>query len=262
MTSKEFYRQKEIPQEEIERLKQIEYPNFVSETLLNGFNLEGKKVLDAGAGPNAKLAEFVSRKKGMYVPLDLRADVLTEMKGKLEGMQVPFYGIRGDVNALPFADQSFDFVHQRFVLMNIAPETRKQALKEILRVGKENLLLLEYNWKTLKSAENPETIERFRNLAFQVFAKFSTDPYMGEKFKELFNEVDPRLDYSLQSFKREEDVANTPELILNLRGFYQGAKNFLKDENLAEEIRKLIEELEKSPIRFAPPEIVAVTIKL
>ena len=87
MKSKEFYSQKEIPQEEIERLKQIEYPNFVSESLLNEFNLEGKKILDAGAGLNAKLAEFVSRKKGMYVPFDFRVDVLTEMKGKLESVE-------------------------------------------------------------------------------------------------------------------------------------------------------------------------------
>ena len=93
--------------------------------------------------------------------------------------------------------------------MNIAPETRKQALEEALRVGKENLLLLEYNWRTLKSTERPKTIERFRDLAFQMFARFSTDPYMGEKFRELFDEVDPRLDYSLQSFKREEDAANS-----------------------------------------------------
>ena len=262
MENKEFYKQKEIPQEEIERLKQMEYPNFVSETLLNKFDLEGKKILDIGAGPNARLAEFISRKKGMYVPLDIRADVLTEMKGKLESVGMPFYGVRGDVKALPFADRSFDLIHQRFVLMNIDPEARKLALEEALRVGKENLLFLEYNWRTLKSSERPKTIERFRDLAFQIFTRFSTDPYMGEKFKELFDEVNPRLEYSLQSFKREEDVANTPELILNLRGFYQVAKNFLKDENLAEESKKLIEELEKSPIKFTPPEIVVAIIKV
>jgi SRSO17 transposase len=85
---------------------------------------------------------------------------------------------------------------------------------------------------------------------------------MGEKFKELFDEVNPRLEYSLQSFKREENVANTPELILNIRGFYQVAKNLLKDEGLAEEAKKLIEELEKSPIKFTPPEIVVAIIKV
>lgn len=257
---KEFYKQQEIPREEIERLKQIEYPNFVSETLLNEFDLERKRMLDVGSGPNIKLAEFVARKRGMYVPLDIRGDVLKEMKDGLANNETPFYGVRGDVKLLPFADNSFDIVHQRFVLMNVAPETRAKALGEILRVSKKDILLLEYNWRTLKSAESPKIIDRFRDLSFQMFAKFSTDPYMGEKFEQLFNEVDPHLNYSLQNLKREESADNMPELMLNLRGFYKGAKDFLKDEKLAEDFKKLIEELKKSPIKFAPPEIVAAVI--
>ena len=261
MKDKEFYVQKELPQEEIERLKQIEYPHLASEVLLNQFNLEGQKILDVGAGPNTKLAEFVAGKKGVYMPLDIRIDMLKEMRVKLFITDIPFFGITGDVKALPFANETFDFVHQRFVLMNIAPETRKKALEEALRVGKENILLLEYNWKTFRSTKNPETIERFKDLAFQMFARFSIDLYMGEKYRELLDSVDPHLNYSLRSFKREEGVADTVELILILRIFYQGAKNVLKDENLAEESRKLREELEKSPIKFVPPEIVTAIIK-
>lgn len=257
----EFYKQQEIPKEEIERLKWIEYPNFVSETLLNDFNLKDKKVLDVGSGPNIKLAEFVTKKQGMYAPLDIRADALKEMKDGLANTETPFYGVRGDVKSLPFADGTFDIVHQRFILMNISPETRAKALREILRVSEKDVLLLEYNWRTLKSTESPEIIDRFRDLAFQMFAKFSTDPYMGEKFEQLLKEVDPYLEYSLQSFKREESVNNMAELMLNLRGFYKGAKDFLKDEKLAEDFKRLIEELKNSPIKFVPPEIVVVIIK-
>jgi hypothetical protein len=43
MGKKEFYKQEGIPQEEIKRLKQMEYPNFVSEILLSRFDLGGKK---------------------------------------------------------------------------------------------------------------------------------------------------------------------------------------------------------------------------
>jgi ubiquinone/menaquinone biosynthesis C-methylase UbiE len=120
MEGKEFYEQKEIPQEEIERLKRIEYPNFVSVAMLDGLALEGKTILDSGAGPNTRLAEFISKRGGMYVPMDIRSDVLADMKEKLNQENMPFYGVRGDVRALPFADKSFDIVHQRFVLMNIA----------------------------------------------------------------------------------------------------------------------------------------------
>ncbi len=261
MENENFYSRKEIPQAEIERLKNIEYPNFVSETLLNNLDLEGKKLLDSGAGSNAGLAEFVAKKKGMYVPIDLRTDMLKVMQSKLEKTDAPFYGIQSDVKAMPFADKAFDFVHQRFVLMNIPPADRKHALEELLRVSKEEIILIEYNWRTLKSTENPKMIEEFRNIAFKIFSKFSTDPYMGEKLNDLLEEISPSLDYSLQSFKREEDVANTPELILNLRGFSQIAKNVLADQDLLEKCEKLIEKLGKTPLKFSPPEVVTALIK-
>lgn len=261
MENKEFYGQATIPKEEIERMEKIEYPTYVSETLLNSLDLKDKKVLDSGAGPNPRLAEFVARKGGMYVPLDLRADVLKEVKTKLETEYVPFYGAIGDVHQLPFKDRSFDVVHQRFVLMNIIKESRKKALEELLRVSKEKLVLLEYNWKTLSSTKNPEAAKRFQQLAFKIFKTFSTDPYMGEQFEDLLKEIDPNLKFSIQHFKRKEDVANTPEFILNLKAFYNIAKNMLKDEEYAEEIKTFIEELEKSPVEFAPPEVVAMVIE-
>ena len=261
MGQEEFYGQKEIPQEEIERLKQIEYPNYVSETLLQGFDLKGKKILDAGAGPNSGLAEFIQTEGGIYVPLDLRGDVLKEMGDKLKDSEVPFRGVRGDVKVLPFKDESFDLVHQRFVLMNVLSKSRPEVLREALRVGKDALLFIEYNWRTLHSSESPEVIEEFRDLAFQMFSRFSTDPYMGEKFGALFREVDPKLNYTLRSFRREEDEANTPELLLNLRGFYRGAKDFLRDDAMAGKFEKLIESLEKKPIKFVPPEIVAAIVR-
>ena len=262
MEGREFYGQEDIPQEEIERLKHIEYPNFVSVAILDELALEGKSVLDSGAGPNTRLAEFVSKRGGTYVPMDMRGDVLADMKEKLGREDVPFYGVRGDVRQLPFADKSFDIVHQRFVLMNIVPEARKRAVEEILRVAKGRALFLEYNWETMKSSEQPEMLERFKDIALRLFGKFSTDPYMGGKFDELFATVDPDLQYSLQHFQREEDVANTPELLLNLRGFQQAAQNLLKDDELSEDCKRLIEDLEKDPLKFAPPEIVVATVVL
>jgi ubiquinone/menaquinone biosynthesis C-methylase UbiE len=262
MKKEGFYEQNRIPQEEIERLERIEYPNFVSETILNPIDLNHKRILDSGAGPNAKLAEFVAHKGGMYVPLDIRTDVLKQMRDKTELDKLSFYGVQGDVRDLPFGDKTFDLIHQRFVLMNIARESRGQALKELLRVGKEKLVLLEYNWRTLGSTESRKTIERFRELAFAFFSRFSTDPYMGEQFEDLLSSTDPHLKYSLQRFDRKEDVAHSAELILNLKGMYQGAKDVLKDEDLAGEFKKLSEEIEESPIAFTPPQVVAAIVEL
>lgn len=261
MGKNEFYKDAEVPQEEIDRMKTIEYPTYVSETVLGAIDLTDKKVLDSGAGPNPSLAEFVDRKKGIYVPFDIRGDVLKEMQTKLEAEMVPFYGVRGDVRSLPFGDEAFDVVHQRFVLMNISEGSRKQATEELLRVCKDSLVLLEYNWRTLRSEKHPEFIERFKQIAFKLFTAFSTDPYMGEKLEDFVSTTAPSRECSIERFQRPEDVGNTTELILNLKAFYNAAKNVLKDEAYANDILEMIAELEESPIEFAPPEIVVAVIK-
>ena len=145
--------------------------------------------------------------------------------------------------------------------MNITHDYHEDVLKELLRVTKNTIILIEYNWKAMKSSENPELVERFRKLAFEVFSKFSTDPYMGEKFKDLFNKVDPKLNFDIQSFKRREAIENIPELLLNLRDLRSVAKNIIKDEILTQGFEEIIKQLEEKPIKFAPPEIVAAIIK-
>lgn len=256
MERREIYKQGEISKAEIHRMQTIGYPAYVSEKVLTPFTLQDKKVLDSGAGPNPKLAEFVEKKGGRYVPLDLRPDALKAMRTALESEGLPFFGVQADVRNLPFADNSFDVVHQRFVLMNIAPETRDQALKELLRVAKEKVVLLEYNWRTLHSTAHPEVVERFKDLAFRMFSKFSTDPYMGEQFEALLKKVGANLTYTLEHFKRAEDEANTAELILNVKSFQAAPM----DDAFKAEAAQLAADLEETPVAFVPPEIVAVTI--
>ncbi|MEK7459964.1 MAG: methyltransferase domain-containing protein [Patescibacteria group bacterium] len=263
MESKEFYTRKEIPQEEMDRLKETAYPSWLSGTVLNKFDLDGKKVLDSGAGPNSMLAVFVFEKGGTYVHLDCREDVLATMKSQLDSIGRPYHGVQADLTKkLDFPDKFFDIVHQRFVLMHIAPEKRKQVLEESLRVAKESVVLIEYDWRMFQSTKNPETIERIKHLAFPFFERFSADPYMGEKFEELFSEIDTGIEYSIQRFRREENVSNTPDLIGLLKSFSSAAKHVLKDEDLAHKFGNLIEELEKSPISYSPPDYVVATIKV
>lgn len=247
--------------EDMERMRRIEYPNLVSEQLFDQFELSNKKVLDSGSGPNPGLAEYVARRDGTYIPLDLRTDALASMKEKLDTEQLPFLGVRGDVRALPFTDHTFDLVHQRFVFMNIAPETRQKALEELLRVGKNDFVFLEYDWRTLASAENPELIETFRRLAFEGFKKFNTDPFMGQKLEELVRQGGLDLQCDIREFRRPEETANTPELILNVRGMAAGAKQVLHDDALAGELEDLAKKLEEKPFAFEPPAIIAAIVK-
>lgn len=258
--SGEFYRQKTTPEQDLERLKRITYPNVVSEAVLAPFPLEEKKVLDVGSGPNTGLAEYVARRGGMYVPLELRADALSQMQSTLQAEGVSFYGVQGDVLELPFKDEAFDVVHQRFLFMNLTPETRVRALRELLRVAKNNLVFIEYNWRTFMSTKDQATVEHCKKLVFAAFARFSIDPYMGEKFPQLLDTSEPALTYQVQKFSREEAVENTPELILNLRSLGDAVENVLHDDELAEKLKRLADELERQPIAFEPPEIVVATV--
>lgn len=144
--------------------------------------------------------------------------------------------------------------------MNITPETRPQALEELLRVAKKDLVLLEYNWRTLASTENPDKIDKFRELAFNAFAKFSTDPYMGEKLPEMLETTGSILEYKIENFRREEDVENTPELVITLRGMGGAIRNVFNDGALADELEALADDFERNPIAFEPPAIVSATV--
>ncbi|MDP3997043.1 MAG: methyltransferase domain-containing protein [Candidatus Andersenbacteria bacterium] len=259
--NKEFYRQTAISEEEIKRLKQIDYPNHASEALLTDYDLKDRKVLDAGAGPNDKLAAFITKKGGTYIPADIRGDVLKNMRASLQEQNLPFLGVQADASQLPFSDNAFDITHQRFVFMNVASEKHAPILAELTRVTKEDMLLLEYNWETLHSTNDPETIERFRQIAFTIFSRFSTDPYMGQKLPTLLNQSPTPLRYTIRHFQRSENKTNSNELLQVLPGFHSAALNMLKDEKLAQSIAELIEQLKTKPINFTPPEIIAAVAK-
>ncbi len=63
---------------------------------------------------------------------------------------------------MPYKDEAFDFVYQRFVLMNTNPNDHEKIINEIMRVTKDSAILLEYDWHDLQSYENPEIIEDYK----------------------------------------------------------------------------------------------------
>lgn len=146
----EMYETK-MTDEEKQRLESLSYPSQVSESILGRYDIQDQNVLDAGSGPNPDIAQFVEAKGGQYFSLDLRLEALTGLRDNTPDQ--PFRGVEADVRKLPFKDNSFDLIHQRFVLMNISPETRLQALREVMRVCKHTAILLEYNWGNFSKLE-------------------------------------------------------------------------------------------------------------
>lgn len=257
---KGFYKKEGVPKEEIERLKNIDFPSHASLELLKEVDLQGRKLLDIGAGSNSKLGEYVESEGGKYVAMDLRMEMLKNIEYQFEQKNLNFYGIQANAKDLPFLDESVDFIHQRFVLMHLSPEDQKRTIEEILRITKNKSFLVEYDWSTLSSQENEEALDKFKDLSFEMMSKFKIDPLMGGKLEGLLKEVDQNLDVDIKRFSREE-ADYTNELIDLCAISSKMAMNVLKDEALAEKFDTLKEELDKNHIKFTPPDIVGAIIK-
>lgn len=257
---KGFYKKEGVPIEEIERLKKIDYPNFASIELIDGIDLKDKKFLDVGAGSNSNLGEFVKKNGGNYIALDLRMEMLKNIEKQFEQNNLNFYGIQASVKDLPFSEESIDFIHQRFVLMHLSVEDQKKAVEEILRVSKNESFLLEYDWGVLSSKENEDILGEFRELSFQLMDKFKIDTFVGNKLKNILDEVGQNSTISIKRFSREE-ADYTNELIDLCAISIQMSRNILKDEYLAEKFDKLRDKLNNNYIKFIPPDIVSAVIR-
>ena len=254
-----FYNQVGVPKEEIERLKNIEFPNLVSETILNNFDLSKKRILDVGSGSNGELGRYMVGRGGVYVAVDIRKEMLTQIKNSFELNSLPFFGVQADVAELPFVDNQFDFSHLRFVLMHLSPKNQRRAIEETVRVTKENIFIIDYNWRTLVSSTHSEEIKKFRKLSFELTEQSGVDPFLGEKIEELIKEATPNMTYRVQKFQRKEDDY-TNELIALCEVSNKIAKARLNNPDLSEKFLSLSRELKINPVKFSPPEVVVAVI--
>ncbi len=258
----EPFRHSILQEETLERLKQASYPQQVSQILLKDLTTEGKSLLDAGAGPNPKLAEFAAQLGFRYLPLDINQQALGELRHQLVDKAIACAGVMGDVARLPFRDRSVDIAHERLVLMNIAPDKRAPAVRELIRVAREDVVLLEYNWRTVGSSADPNRIASFRTAAIEVLYTLGTEPYMGEILDELVRNLDLAETYQVEHFRRQENTTHCGELILLASDLAAVAERRLKNLILANELRAFARELNHSPFAFIPAEVVAATIHL
>jgi protein-L-isoaspartate(D-aspartate) O-methyltransferase len=105
----------------------------VAEAMARHYGLEpGQRILDVGCGKGFLLHEFTRAVPGLEVRgLDLSAYALEHAKD-----EVAPYLDRGEAGALPYPDQSFDFVFSITTLHNLYAYDLHKALQEIERVGR------------------------------------------------------------------------------------------------------------------------------
>lgn len=151
-----IYKRDIISEEEKKRLS-IDIIGSCSREML-GDSLQGKTVLDVGAGPNIILGEYVRSKGGEYIAFDVSESYLREQKSS---GALPVQGI---VEELPFRTESVDVVHTRLVLMHLMPEQREKALAETIRVSKERSIFMEGDWAGFINEE--PSVNIFRDFGF------------------------------------------------------------------------------------------------
>ena len=125
-------------------------------------DLGGGTVLEVGCGPAHLAGPLLSRGVG-YVGLDRNPAMLVRAARSVaasgrSGGQV----VRGDVRALPFAARTFDYVVATGVLGLLDAAERGRALREISRVTRGEVRLLE----PVRRTGSPPLLTRSRALAF------------------------------------------------------------------------------------------------
>ena len=160
--------------EEKERLKQLgsDYPFFVSTSAI-GENLEGKTVLDVGAGPNTALGAWVRSHGGRYIAFDTQESALAQHTAA--GHET----VQGDVRSLLSWVGSVDIIHARLLLMHLHRDHLEGAILEMVSAAKERCLFVEPNWITF---QGNSAVIRLRDFAIGWLGKRS-NLYMGETLR-------------------------------------------------------------------------------
>ncbi len=111
----------------------------VAERMAKHYNLKaGQKILDVGCGMAHLLYEFTQAVPGVEVTgLDISDYALAHAKEEIRDRL-----IKGDANALPFEDNSFDLVISLTTLHNLKIYDLKSAVKEIERVSNGNSYIM------------------------------------------------------------------------------------------------------------------------
>ena len=252
-----IYKSDEIIKEEKDRLKNIEWPSFVSLEVV-GENVSGRTILDLGAGPNITMNDFAKEHGASYVAFDMVHDFSKEQKNNEAD------AVRGAVEGLPFKNGSADIVHTRFVLMHLSPEARERAIKEAIRTSKGKCIFIEYDWGTFHGGEN---INHFRDLAISFLQQKGIDPFMGAILK---NEIENSLSGQEAEVKENRFHRENGDYYRELMPLIQSIKKAAEQTGDVELVKKFSilenkinnDSQESSPGGFIPPDLVVVEVEL
>lgn len=202
---------------------------------------QGKRVLDAGCGDTAKLLiRFSQFGATDLVGLDLGMDFIPVARASLERHGVPPEHVElvsGSVDALPFADEEFDFVCCHGVLLHLADfDQVKRAFSELARVTKRGGHL--YTVYGL-----------YGGLFEAVYPAIRAYYQENEEFRHFIDKIDPNDFTSIARYIASESRRHGNEL-----GFDLEVLSNLLDVDLCVTLQNIIQAPVRLPIS---PEFVA-----
>jgi hypothetical protein len=185
MGKKNFYRTA-VGSIEKERLEEFEEPTRVSLEILDG--LEFTSLIDAGAGPNTELALYVTKQRAaQYTGFDIREDFTTALRDNLGAERISARVLSADIRLIPSRVGRADIVHERFVLTHLSVDDRSKALNELLNIANDKVILMEYNWRPMRSTAHSPMLRRFIEASAEAMEPFNINPFLGESLPGLIN---------------------------------------------------------------------------
>lgn len=262
MSNESMYTVKEYPQSELDRLTTFSYPEVVTQEVFGNFELAGKTVLNVGAGPNPTFGQYIESLSGKIVVVDINPSVVQK---QLSSLSPKAEGFQANILQLPFSDQTYDIVFERFVLIHQSTNDQKLAFSEMLRVAKEQVVMIEFDWSTLDAnhSRSRSIVNEFLTLTGKLFEILHGDINAGSQIIELAESANSKQwDVHIHRAQRPE-ADYTQEIIMLSRSSIEVVQrnSKVKVKSLATQFERLIQKLEQQSIEFIPPDIVVVSLK-
>ena len=256
MEKKNIYEAKAVSKEEEARQKGLAGDRLFTLSTQAIGEVEGKTVLDVGAGMSTALGAWVKQRGGEYIAFDIQEGVIREHA------QAGHVAIQGDIaQAIPVLPTA-DIVHVRLVLMHLIRQKRNRAIEEVFRAAKERCLFIEPDWTEFCGNA---VVNRLRDLAIRILGQ-RMDLYLGRTLFTVIANVLPMSNGRLITEKRlpPESKKDYRELVQMTSALKSNAVENMTECILAtEEIALAIAKEAQKDNRafFTPPRFTLVEVK-
>jgi hypothetical protein len=256
-----------VDEVEKERLHSTQFAHHVSCTILDGWQFGS--LLDAGSGPDSRLADYVVKKRGAsYAACD-------SGKATIRGSERPFIELLGedlrcrgiparlfnaDLRRLPPDIGPVDVAHARFVLMHLATLDRRTVIENLLTVATKYVLLLEHNWGSIDTTHDNGVLKRFVEASFALSSSYRIDHFAGETIQSLVPDIVGTAAVKFTHFHREE--ADYSSVLIQMCRTQAAWALRARQSRLASTFADIADELAVRPTRSALAEIVAALISV